>query len=235
MARLSRLFIPEFPQLMRLKAAHGQQPFFSPSIQQLFLSLLGQYARPCGVVWHAYALVGDTALLMATPASKASLGTWVQTVNRFFIPRLLQELPAALRLSGPVWAPRFKSTVVEPSSWALKACLWVDTAPQRLGLTTSAYSFPWSSFAAHLGGFSDSRLTQLSAYWALGNTPFERQAAYRELAEKGLSQEDNQAIQYALEKSWALIDNQRLEQTQLIAPRPLLPRPRGRPRKTIFA
>jgi putative transposase len=235
MARLSRLFIPEFPQLMRLKEVHGQQPFVSAHMHQLFLSMLAQYARPCGVVWHAYALVGDTALLMATPLLKASLGKWVQAVNRFFIPRLLQEQPHSERSGGPVWTPRFKSTVVEPCLWALKACLWVDTAPQRLGLTNNVLSFPWSSFATHVGGFSDSRLTQLSAYWALGNTPFERQAAYRVFADKGLSQADTHAIEYALEKSWALIDNHNLEQTQLMAHRPLLPRSRGRPRKTLFA
>jgi putative transposase len=67
-------------------------------------------------------------------------------------------------------------------------------------------------------------------YWALGNTPFEREAAYRELLEQALAATDVHAIEHALRGGWALGPPAFQQQVGSSADRPAAPRPRGRPR-----
>ena len=45
----------------------------------------------------------------------------------------------------------------------------------------------WSSLPHHLGQRRDPLLTDPPAYWALGNTPFDREAAYRAWREQGVA------------------------------------------------
>jgi putative transposase len=68
-------------------------------------------------------------------------------------------------------------------------------------------------------------------YWALGNTPFERERRYRDFLEAGTSEREAARITEAALKGWALGSTAFLQSQAQTAARPLEPRPRGRPRK----
>jgi putative transposase len=74
-------------------------------------------------------------------------------------------------------------------------------------------------------------ITDHAQYWALGNTPFERQAVYKQQAEQSLSDEDLRAIRKATLGGWGLGDDEFLERIELIAHRRTRPLSRGRPPK----
>jgi putative transposase len=56
----------------------------------------------------------------------------------------------------------------------------------------------------HAGLRVDPLITEHPLVWALGNTPFERQAAYQRLFETELAETTVHAIRSTLHRSWAL-------------------------------
>ena len=78
---------------------------------------------------------------------------------------------------------------------------------------------------------SDPLISDHPLYWALGNTPFEREAAYRQMAEQALTAEDVNFLNVALLKGWALGSEQFKIALEKQAERRVRPAKRGRPRK----
>lgn len=114
----------------------------------------------------------------------------------------------------------------------LRCMRFIELNPQRAGLASDLFEQAWSSLRHHLGALRDPLITEPSAYWTLGNTPFEREAAYRAWIEQGVSENDKQRIVGALMSGRPLGDAAFVAELQRLTARSLTPRPRGRPRKT---
>lgn len=100
----------------------------------------------------------------------------------------------------------------------------------RSGLSAAAGDWAWSSASHHLGALSDPLVSDAAEYWALGNTPFDRAAAYGSLVQDMLPAARAQALAEAATKGWAIGSAAFLAQVQARVERPVAPRPRGRPR-----
>lgn len=68
--------------------------------------------------------------------------------------------------------------------------------------------------------------------WALGNTPFDREAAYRALLLAGLPQAETDALRQAALGGWAAGSAAFVATVAQTAARPAAPRARGRPRRS---
>jgi putative transposase len=110
---------------------------------------------------------------------------------------------------------------------------YVELQPVTGGLVPVAADFPWSSAVHHAGIKSDPLITDHQAYWALGNTPFEREAAYRGLLEQALTDDESQRISAAVAKGWALGDKPFFAHLERLIDRRLTPAKRGRPTKSV--
>jgi putative transposase len=87
----------------------------------------------------------------------------------------------------------------------LLACMaYIDLNPVRARLVTEAGDYPWSSHRHHVGLQHDKLITPHALFWALGNTPFAREAAYAELVRSGLRTEEQEKLTEATLKGWAL-------------------------------
>ena len=179
---------------------------------------------------HAYSLLPSSVLLLLTPGEPEGLSGLMQMLAR--------RTSLALAASSdkvPIWAGRFRSAVLQPEPWALPATVWVDSAAQRAGLAAAAQAWPWSSQAAHCGqggaGGSAPALHLLQPHWALGNTPFEREAGYSRLLQAGVSAAQAQALERALRGGLALGDVAFLRELEEVTGRRVRPAARGRPRK----
>lgn len=135
--------------------------------------------------------------------------------------------------SGTLWEGRFRCTVVEPGLPSLEALCFVEQSPMSAGLVSIVSVWPWSSASHHLGIEPDAQITDTAEYWALGNTPFDRAAAYRDLLEEPLAPEREKAIADAATKGWALGSPAFVAGIQVGIDRPLAPRRRGRPAKAL--
>ena len=75
----------------------------------------------------------------------------------------------------------------------------------------------------------DRHLTPHPVYWALGNTPFAREAAYAEWVRTGLGAQQQKAITDASLHGWALGDERFTEELQKQTARRVSRAARGRP------
>lgn len=162
-----------------------------------YLAGLRESAFDANVMIHAYALLDNEVRLLVTPSTETGLADLMQAVGRRYVGAFNKRHGR----SGTPWDGRFRSTVVEPGRCVRECLRLVETAVECQAIHDQ---FEWSSLRHHLGLCSDPLITEHSDYWALGNTPFERQAAYRQFFEQATSASDMATILQAATNGWVL-------------------------------
>jgi putative transposase len=214
MARLPRLALPGLAHLVIQRGHNGQTVFADATDREAYRAALAAASAVEPVRVHAWALLPTEVQLLATPTEPGALSRFMQAVNR----RYVNAFNRRHGRSGTVWDGRFRAAVVEPGPLRLQALVLIDSAAAS---DTSA--------GQRLGGPRDPVLADPPEYWALGNTPFDREAAYRALLADGLPAATAAALRRAALGGWA---------AGMLAPeaaardgeRPLAPRRPGRPR-----
>jgi putative transposase len=131
--------------------------------------------------------------------------------------------------SGTIWEGRFRAGVVQEGAYTLHGLLLVDGLAARHGQAPSPQGSRWSSAPHRLGLARDWLVTDPPEYWRLGNTPFEREAAYATLLRQGLDETLARRIEHAAGNGWATGTPQFLADIEKQLGRPVRPRARGRP------
>jgi len=178
MARFARLSVAGQPHHIALRGADGVLVFRAPDDYRCFLRCLRDVAARRRVAIHAYVLMPDHVHLLATPATPAAIGQMIQSLGR----RYVRWFNARYARSGTIWNGRYRSSVIEAEQYLLACSRYIEANPVRADLVSDASSYPWSSLRHHLGLAVDPIVTDHASFWALGNTPFERQSAYRDFA-----------------------------------------------------
>jgi putative transposase len=229
MARLSRLVIPGQVHLL-LQRSHGGVPVFKQEEDcRLYLQTLGGLVAEHGVALHAYALTPEQVLLLATPASELSLARMMQALGRRFGAAYNRRHGR----TGALWESRFRTTVIDAEAHLLDCIRYVEQAPLRVSQKDGLPDAVWSSASHHLGRCIDPLITEHGHYWQLGNTPFEREAAYRSLFEQSLPTSLEHQISHAATKGWVLGPPSFVQALEPQAGRRLAPLPRGRPKRDL--
>ena len=227
MARLPRLAVADHAHLVLLRG-HAGQPVFRDDIDRMaFRSALQNACRAENVALHAYALLPERVWLLCTPGSARGLARAMQSLGRGFSLAFNRRHGR----SGSVWDGRYHASVVDGGEHSLAAMLFVDQAPVRERLAASAESANWSSARQHLGLETNLALTDVAGYWSLGNTPFERCAAYRAMLDEPLGSQLVKRLSAATQRGWAVGSPAFLDNLRQSLARPVAPQPRGRPRK----
>jgi len=227
-ARLARLALPGYPHLVSHRAG-ARDLIVSDEDARRLLQELRQALLDADVALHGYTLLPRGLWLLATPVDAGGLGRAMQSIGRRFV-RWVNDRRAE---HGGIFAGRYRAAAIEPEAGSLRALAYVETMPVRAvqGATLDQYS--WSSGRVHLGLASDPQLRTLPAYWALGNTPFDRQAAYRRLLDAGVGAEEATRFARALSGGWVLGTPAFVRQIEAqCARRPQPARP-GRPRRAV--
>jgi putative transposase len=228
MARLPRLVVPDQVHHV-IQRGHDGLPVFRAAEDYLFfLRCLRDAGRRFQVALHAYVLMPNQIQLLATPADDTGLARMMQWVGRQYVPYFNRQYQRA----GTLWQGRYRASVIEAAQYLLLCTRFIELAPVRAGLAAQAADYPWSSYVHHIGAGSDSLITEHALYWALGNTPFEREAAYRDLAEHALPPEQVAELEAAIPKGWALGSPLFKMALEKQGGRRVQPGKRGRPRAT---
>jgi putative transposase len=226
MARLTRLCVPGWPHLV-VQQGHNREPAFRDDTDRtLFRRLLQEAAAHHGVQVHAYGLMDGEVRLLLTPAAAEGLSGMMQAIGR----RYVASFNRRHGRSGALWDGRFRGTVVEPQQHLLKCMLFVEGLVS--GDTDPAHA-PWSSAAHHLGVRTEAWVTDPALFWSLGNTPFDREAAYRLLAKQALTETELGRITAAVKTGWPLGNEAFVSGLAQNTLRRLVPLARGRPRKPM--
>lgn len=225
MARLRRLYAPNVPQLAQARFA---RPLATPSdptpaaaLDQIRDWLVAE-TRLHQVAVHGWALLPDQLVLLATSPTPTGLSRVIQGVGRRMATRLTL---------GRVFEGRYRSGLID-DAWVVRCLIWAESLPIAGGYVDAAVRWPWSSVQEHVGLRSDGGwTTDHPRYWALGNTPYARQARYHDSLTSGIGLSDGTRIEQALFGQWALGDDEFVLRLASRSTRRVAPAPRGRPRK----
>ncbi|NVD71493.1 transposase [Duganella sp. BJB1802] len=227
MARLPRLIVPGQPHHV-IQTGNNNQPIFRETEDyQAFLGWLRTAAKNYKVAVHAYVLMPDHLHLLVTPADEEGLGQMMQWIGRYYVPYFNQKYGR----SGTLWNGRYKTSLIDAEQYFMSCSRYIEFNPVRNGMVGRAEDYPWSSYPHHAGLRSDGLIVDHPKFWELGNTPFQREAAYIALAEPALSEEEITLISKALLKGWPLGTEQFKTALQHKVKRQVLPAKRGRPFK----
>ena len=225
MARLPRLTVPGYPHHVIQRGNNRQAIFSSTADYQMLLVLLDENARKFSVALHAYVLMTNHFHLLATPSTQDGLPQMMQAVGRRYV-RYFNDRQGR---SGTLWEGRYRSTLIETERYLLACMVYIDLNPVRAGLARDAGDYPWSSHGHYACLRSDKMLTPHPLFWALGNTPFSREAAYAELVHAGTSLEQEQALTRSTLNGWALGSDSFIAELQKRTDRRLVQNHPGRP------
>jgi putative transposase len=228
MARLPRLTLPDYAHHIIQRGNHRQAVFSSAADHQMLLGLLGENARKFGVALHAYVLMDNHFHLLATPSTADGLPQMMQAAGR----RYVRYYNDSQGRSGTLWEGRYRATVIDAERYLLPCMAYMDLNPVRAGLVAEARDYAWSSHGHYAGLRVDSLLTPHPLVWALGNTPFAREAAYAELVRTGITLEQQDLLTRSALSGWALGEGDFLAELQKRTERRLTKNQAGRPPAT---
>lgn len=228
MARLPRLVVPGQPHHVMQRGNDRQLIFRDIEDYEAFLRWLGAAAKQFQVAIHAYVLMSNHLHLLVTPADDRGLARMMQWVGRYYVPYFNQKYSR----EGTLWQGRYKTTVVEAERYFLICSRYIELNPVRAGMMADPAQYRWSSYRHHIGTYSDPLVTDHGLYWALANTPFAREAAYRRLVEQALTTDELLALHEATLKGRALGSDQFKAHLEQQTERRVRPAKKGRPRTT---
>lgn len=226
MARTARLAIAGYPHHLVQRGNDRQPVFRDEEDRHRYLAMLREVLREQGVALHAYVLMDNHVHLLLTPAEGRALSRLMQRLGTWYAGWFNHRHGR----TGALWEGRFMSSPVDSDAYLLACMRYIERNPVRAGMVQQAEEYPWSSVRHHLGLRVDPLLTDHALFWALGNTPFEREASYRRLL-SDVPSEEAARLRQTLGRGHPLGDSGFIERLGREAGRSLSPRPRGRPRK----
>jgi putative transposase len=229
MARLPRLAVAAWPHLLVQQVHDGQWLARDDTDRRALGDALRDAARLHGVQVHAYHLGESSLMLLATPEVAKGLSLLMQAVGRRYVAGYNRRHGR----QGGLWAGRYRGTVLDPARYVLEAMVLVETREFAPHPGAASLGAAWSSAGHHLGLRTDPLVSDPAEFWALGNTPFERQAAWRQRLAEGLPAVRINELTQAMLKGWALMPPEQEVTLSATIGRRLSPRPRGRPPKAL--
>lgn len=227
MARLPRLTLAGYPHHIILRGNNRQSIFLEEQDREVFLALLADHAGRHQAAVHAYQLMDNHIHLLVTPRAPESIPQLMQALGRSYV----QAFNRRHGRTGTLWEGRYRCTVLDAETWLMPCMVYLDLNPVRAGLVVQPADYRWSSYGHWAGLRVDRGLTPAAQYWALGNTPFAREAGYVALVQAGITAAQQQAITAAALGGWALGPPEFVDDLQAQTPRRLVPAKVGRPRK----
>lgn len=218
MARQPRFVLPDEPHLIAQRGLNAETIARDAVDAQTWLAILRDVVVTRRVALHAFSLRPQEFRLLVSPPDSEAVARLLQDVGR----RYVAQFNLRHGRSGTLWAGRFRCAALERGAAELLAMSWVEAQEAALPLVTSAEH--------HTGLCHEPAIADLPAYWALGNTPFDRQSAWRERLGQGISAAQAAQLDRALRSGIPMAGVPTLQRLQAQSPLRLIPRPRGRPR-----
>jgi putative transposase len=215
-----------------IQRGNNRQHIFVDQLDyQQYLIYLKDAARQFKVAVHAYVLMPNHVHLLASPAEATGLARMMQWVGRKYVPYFNQKY----NRSGTLFQGRFITSVIDSEVYFLRCMRYIEWNPVRARLCDLPEHYDWSSARHHIGSRPDSLIVDHAIYWELGNTPFQREAAYVEFLQAGEGSKGVDEINAAVLRGWPLGSDQYKQLLEQRAKRQVLPAKRGRPPKAKTA
>lgn len=227
MARLPRLIVPGRMHYVSQRCHDMLELFRDSDDFQHMRTWILEASRQFHVRIFSYVLLAEGIRMLVEPSDHEGLARMMQWVGRHYVPYFNRKYGR----TGSLWQGRFHTTLIEPERYFTLCSRYIEAAPVRSRLVNQVGDYPWSSYAHHAGVRSDPILSDPVSYWAMGNTPFEREANYVACMEQALTSVEEEALEHGLCRSWVLGGAAFVAEIEHSTQRRTQPLRRGRPRK----
>lgn len=200
MARWPRLAVPGMPLHITQRGNNRITTFTDVADFAQYRSFLQHASALEGCAIHAYALMTNHVHLLVTPPSVTGASRMMQLLGRLYV----RYFNTQHHRSGTLWEGRFKSVLVDSSTYFLTCSRYIDLNPFRAGLVATPDAYEWSSFACLGRARPDPLITLHPEYLALGHTAEQRSSAYRAMCDVINSNRSREVIRRATQGGAAL-------------------------------
>jgi putative transposase len=218
MPRSARIVVPGLPHHVTQRGNRRLSTFFEEGDYALYRHLLREECARAGTRIWAWCLMPNHVHLILVPAREDGLRVTLGEAHR----RYTKTINEREGWRGHLWQGRFASFAMD-EPWLVACARYVELNPVRAGLVARPEQWRWSSARAHLGLAADG-LTEPQPL-------LDRVPDWRALLEDARGEEEREAIRTRERSGYPLGAPAFLDQLRAALGNPLLPRPRGRPRK----
>jgi putative transposase len=223
MARQPRIDVPDCPHHLIWRGNNRGILFRDDVDRWVFLNHLGKALVEWGCDLHAFVLMTNHVHMLATPHEHGAMSRMMHLVGT----RFARWVNLRHGRTGYVFENRFRSSVVEDSTYLLTCMRYIELNPVRAGMVNHPGSHPWSSYAANAAGVPDGILTPHPIYLALGSDGPIRGRAYARLVEAPIEDVQLAAIRASVARARGLGSPEFLQNLARALRRPIGITPHG--------
>ena len=181
--RMPRLSLAHVPQHVVVRGNNGEFLFNCPHDGATYLNYLESTTRKFESQVHAFVLMPNHVHLLISSPDPAGVGKTLQALARHYVP----YFNSRYQRSGALFAPRYRSALVEHGWHALMVSRYIEKNPVRAAFCHSAADYKWSSVHFNAQGVEEPLLSTHQGYRALSEDDAGRRTAYSKLLSKHLS------------------------------------------------
>ena len=150
MPRIARVVVPGIAHHITQRGNRRSQTFFCNEDYLLYLDLMAEWCKRCGVTVWAYCLMPNHVHLIAVPEMEDGLRRAIGEAHR----RYTRHINFRESWRGYLWQGRFASFPMDDAH-LLSAARYIELNPVRARLVEKPEAYRWSSARAHLAGKDD--------------------------------------------------------------------------------
>ncbi len=203
MARKLRVSYPGVAEHIIQRGNNRQVIFANTEDSCAYITWLKQYAKQHNVAIHAWVLMTNHVHLLCTPSTPTGISKMMQSLGRMYVLYFNRRY----QRSGTLWEGRYKSCLIENETYFMQVCRYIELNPVRANMVNDPADYSWSSYQCNALGKRSSLLTEHPLYTGLGDSPIERQTAYRALFAHHIEGKLLDDIRQATHKGLALGSN----------------------------
>lgn len=226
MARRPRHIVADYPFHVIVRGNNRQAIFVDDEDRRSLKAILQEACSSHGLAVHAFVLMTNHVHLIATPSTADALALVIQGLGRQYV----RQFNRRHGRTGTLWEGRYRASIIQQDRYLLACQRYVEMNPVRAGIVERPEQYAWSSHRHHLGLAADPLVSPHSVYWSLGNTPFDREVAYRALFE-GMPAMSDAALTSDFMAGNPIAEPEFLDRLAQRTGMQWAPRPVGRPRK----
>ena len=179
-----RIFVPGVSHHVYRRGHDHDAIVRNDTDRSLFLTLIRNSAANNDTIVHGYCLMDTHFHAIVTPGHDGALSEMMKDIGDDYV----RDYNRKYDRLGTLWAGRFHSPLIWDERYWLTCLRYVEWNAVAAGMVVAPEDYEWSSYRVHAHGQRSDWLAPHPVYLALGSTPEERQAAYREFCGIPLSE-----------------------------------------------
>lgn len=181
-----RIFIPGLSLHVFPRGINGEAIARDDDDAEHLRRVVARAAAEHDVSIHASAFMKTHYHLIVTPATKDGLARTMQVADG----RHTKYFNRKYKRTGTLWNERYNAVLLDDERYWYTCLRYVDLNPFRAHIVSAPEESRWSSYRVHAFGDKCDWLTTHPLYLRLGSTPDERQAAYRAMCDRRLTDDE---------------------------------------------